>query len=50
VNADSTHFVAQERPQLVIEATRLVLDAARGGAPLPPCGRTPLPSAGGICE
>jgi len=50
VNADSTHFVAQERPQLVIEATRLVVDAARGGAPLPPCGQTPLPSAGGICE
>ena len=50
VNADSTHFVAQERPQLVIAATRLVVDAVRDGAALPACDQTPLPSAGGICE
>jgi hypothetical protein len=50
VNADSSHFVAQERPQLVIAATRLVVDAVRGGAALPACDQTPLPSAGGICE
>ena len=50
VDADSSHFVAQERPQLVVEATRLVLDAVRSGAPLPSCGQTALPTAGGKCE
>jgi hypothetical protein len=50
VNADSSHFVAQERPQLVIEATRLVVASTQSGAPLPPCGQTSLPAAGGLCE
>lgn len=50
VNADSSHFVAQERPQLVVEATRLVVAAARSGTPLPPCAQTQLPVAGGKCE
>ena len=40
VNANSTHFVAQE-PQLVVEATRLVAAAVRSGTPLPPCAQTP---------
>jgi len=50
VDANSSHFVAQERPQLVVEATRLVVNAARGGAALPPCDQTPLAAAGGKCE
>jgi len=50
VDADSTHFVAQERPQLVVEATRLVVAAVRTGTALPPCAQTPLPAAGGKCE
>lgn len=50
VNANSSHFVSQERPQLVIEATRLVIDAVRASAPLPACDQTRLPSAGGSCE
>ena len=50
VDANSSHFVAQERPQLVVEATRLVVNAVRGGAPLPPCDQTPLAAAGGKCE
>lgn len=50
VNADSTHFVAQERPELTIAAIRLVAAAVRSGAPLPPCAQTTLPSAGGKCE
>jgi alpha/beta hydrolase family protein len=50
VDADSSHFLAQERPQLVVEATRLVVAAVRSGTPLPPCAQTPLPAAGGKCE
>ena len=50
VNADSTHFVAQERPELTIAAIRLVVEAVRSGAPLPPCAQTTLPSTGGKCE
>ena len=50
VNADSTHFVAQERPELTIAAIRLVVAAVRGGTPLPPCPQTTLPSTGGKCE
>jgi pimeloyl-ACP methyl ester carboxylesterase len=45
-----THFVAQERPQLVVDATNLVVAAVRSGAPLPPCAQTSLPAAGGKCE
>jgi hypothetical protein len=50
IDSDSTHFVAQERPQLVVEATRLVVAVVRSGSPLPPCAETPLPAAGGRCE
>ena len=45
-----THFVAQELPQLVVDATNLVVAAVRTGTPLPPCAQTPLPAAGGKCE
>ena len=50
VNADSTHFVEQERPELTVAAIRLVAAAVRNGAPLPPCAQTALPSVGGKCE
>ena len=46
----SNHFVVPERPQLVIEAVRLVLDAVRSGTRLPACEQTPLPTVGGKCE
>ena len=49
-NTAGTHFVAQERPELVVEATRLVLAAVSSGTPLPPCAQTPLPAGGGNCE
>lgn len=50
VNADSGHIVFEERPQLVVEATRLVVAAARSAGKLPPCAQTALPAAGGKCE
>jgi hypothetical protein len=50
VNADSGHIVFEERPQLVVEATRVVVAAARSGGKLPPCDQTGLPAAGGKCE
>ncbi len=50
VNADSGHIVFEERPQLVVEATRLVVAAARSAEKLPPCAQTALPAAGGKCE
>jgi len=50
VNADSTHFVVQERPELTIASIRLVVDAVRSSATLPPCAQTMLPSFGGKCE
>lgn len=43
------HFVAQEAPQLVAEAIRLVVAGVRSGAPLPPCAETRLPALGGRC-
>ena len=46
----SSHFVVADRPQLVIEAVRLVVDAVRSGARLPACEQTPLPTVGGKCE
>lgn len=50
VNADSGHVVFEERPQLVVEATRVVITAVRSGGKLPPCEQTALPAAGGKCE
>ena len=50
VNADSGHIVFEERPQLVVEATRVVVAAVRSGGKLPPCEQTPLPATGGKCE
>ena len=50
VNADSGHIVFEERPQLVVGATRVVVAALRSGAKLPPCEQTLLPAAGGKCE
>ena len=50
VNADSGHVVFEERPQLVVEATRVVIAAVRSGGELPPCEQTALPAAGGKCE
>jgi hypothetical protein len=43
-------YIPAEKPQLTIEALRLVVAAARTGAQLPACAQTPLPSAGGRCE
>jgi hypothetical protein len=50
INADSGHIVFEERPQLVVEATRVVVTAVRNGGRLPLCGQTLLPTAGGKCE
>jgi RTX calcium-binding nonapeptide repeat (4 copies) len=50
VNVPRTgHFIAGEKPQLVVEAIRLVVTSVRTGAKLPPCAQTPLPSRGGSC-
>ena len=43
------HFVAQEAPQLVAEAIRLVVASVRSGALLAPCAETRLPAFGGRC-
>jgi pimeloyl-ACP methyl ester carboxylesterase len=45
----STYIVA-EAAELVAEAVRVVVSAARTGAKLPPCELTPLPNVGGKCE
>lgn len=44
------HFIAGEKPQLVVEAIRLVVASVRAAVNLPPCEQTPLPNAGGTCE
>ncbi len=46
----SGHAVANDRPQLVVEAARLVVAAVRTGVELPECEETLLSSAGGRCE
>ena len=46
----SSHFVISDRPQLVVEAVRLVVAAVRSGSKLPPCEQTALPAALGKCE
>jgi pimeloyl-ACP methyl ester carboxylesterase len=43
------HFIAGEKPQLVVEAIRLVVTSVRTGGKLPPCAQTALPSRGGSC-
>jgi pimeloyl-ACP methyl ester carboxylesterase len=35
---DTGHFIQSERPALVLEAVREVVEAVRTGEPLPPCG------------
>jgi hypothetical protein len=46
----SSHFIVVDRPQLVIESVRLVVNAVRTGTRLPACEQTPLPTVGGKCE
>ena len=46
----STHTIIAEQPQVVTEATRLVVAAARTGATLPACEQTRIPAVGGRCE
>jgi pimeloyl-ACP methyl ester carboxylesterase len=43
------HNLPGSRPQLTLEAIKLVLAAVRSGSPLPACTQTALPSAGGTC-
>jgi pimeloyl-ACP methyl ester carboxylesterase len=44
------HGIPSYAPQLVVEAVRAVVAAARTGSKLPPCAQTPLPRVGGTCE
>ena len=46
----SSHAIINDNPQLVVDATRLVIAAVRGVTPLPPCGGTSLPADNGRCE
>jgi len=46
----SGHAIIADKPQVVTEATRLVVSAARAGTSLPPCAQTALPAVGGRCE
>ena len=46
----SGHAIIQDQPQVVAEATRVVVSAARTGSPLPRCEETKLPQVGGRCE
>jgi pimeloyl-ACP methyl ester carboxylesterase len=43
------HNLPGSRPQLTLEAIKLVLTAVRSGSPLPGCAQTALPAAGGTC-
>jgi pimeloyl-ACP methyl ester carboxylesterase len=45
----SSHAIANDRTQLVVDAARLVVAAVRGGTRLPVCDATNLPSDGGTC-
>ncbi len=47
---NSGHAIIHDQPQVVTEAIRLVVAAARTGTPLPPCEQSGLPAAGGRCE
>jgi pimeloyl-ACP methyl ester carboxylesterase len=46
----SGHSIQDDRPALVIEAVREVVDAVRDHEQLPPCRDSRLPRAGGRCE
>ena len=46
----SGHAIIADQPQVVTEATRLVVAAARAGSTLPPCEQTRIPAVGGRCE
>ena len=46
----SGHVIIEDKPQVVTEAIRLVLAAARTGTALPACEQTNIPAAGGRCE
>jgi pimeloyl-ACP methyl ester carboxylesterase len=46
----SSHFILADRPELVLQAIRLVVGAVRAQTRLPACEQTPLPAAGGLCE
>ena len=46
----SGHPIIADQPQVVTEATRLVVAAARTGSALPPCEQTRIPAVGGRCE
>jgi pimeloyl-ACP methyl ester carboxylesterase len=43
-------YIPADKPQLTIEALRLVVATVRAGAHLPPCDQTQLPNVGGRCE
>ncbi|MDP9409760.1 MAG: alpha/beta fold hydrolase [Actinomycetota bacterium] len=45
---ESGHMIQIEAPELVVEAVRQVVEAARTGEPVPPCGEA-LESVGGQC-
>ena len=50
VRADRAgHAIQDEQADLVVEAFRQVVGAARAGADLPACTATPLPAVGGSC-
>ena len=46
----SGHAIIADQPQVVTEATRLVVAAARTGSTLPACEQTKIPAVGGRCE
>jgi pimeloyl-ACP methyl ester carboxylesterase len=49
VRTDTGHAIHLVLPRLVVEATNLVVDAARSDASLPPCRDTKLERLGGEC-
>jgi pimeloyl-ACP methyl ester carboxylesterase len=46
----SSHMVQEDRPGLVIEAVREVVDAVRDDKPLPACSKSRLTRVGGRCS
>jgi pimeloyl-ACP methyl ester carboxylesterase len=46
---ETGHFIQNQRPALVLEAVREVVEAVRSGEPLPPCGEA-IVDAGGRCH
>jgi hypothetical protein len=45
----SGHGIADEQPNVVIEALRLVVEAARSAGALPACPASPLPALDATC-